>query len=387
MSRHAARSRAVPDAPPPDPAHPPGELARALVRWQRVHGRHDLPWQRTRDPYRVWLSEIMLQQTQVATVLPYYARFLERFPDVAALARAHVDEVLACWSGLGYYRRAHHLHACARAVLERHGGVFPADAHALAQLPGIGRSTAAAIAVFGAGARAAILDGNVKRVLCRVFGVAGDPTRPAVERALWALAERELAREDVESYTQGLMDLGATVCTRARPGCAHCPLAGRCVARCSGRVDELPTPRARRDAPLRHAALLVAFDAGEVLLEKRPDEGIWGGLWSVPQTAFADAPLARDALERWAREQLGDASAPAQVLAPLAHAFTHFRLSATPVVVQVGRATRARLAEAPGRLWLACSELAHAALPRPVKTLLGALGSDLLAAPTAPRGS
>ncbi len=220
-----------------------GGFAARVVAWQRAHGRHDLPWQRTRDPYRIWLSEIMLQQTQVATVVPYYDRFLAAFPDVAALAAAPEDRVLERWSGLGYYRRAHHLHAAAKMVVARHGGAFPRDPSAIAALPGIGRSTAAAIAAFAFGARAAILDGNVKRVLARHRGIGGYPGAPRVERTLWALAESLLPARGIETYTQALMDLGATICTRAAPRCAACPVAAGCVARRSGRAAELPSPR------------------------------------------------------------------------------------------------------------------------------------------------
>src|SRR5687768_14848190 len=216
-------------------------FAARLVAWQREHGRHHLPWQRTRDPYRVWLSEVMLQQTQVATVLPYYERFVASFPDVRALADAPIDRVLQHWSGLGYYRRAHHLHAGAKAIVERHGGAFPRDVAAIAALPGIGRSTAAAIAAFAFGTRAAILDGNVKRVLARHRGSEED---------LWARAEGLLPKRGIEAYTQGLMDLGATLCTRT-PKCETCPVRQSCVARKTGRVAELPAPRARKVLPVR----------------------------------------------------------------------------------------------------------------------------------------
>ncbi|MEI7445678.1 MAG: A/G-specific adenine glycosylase, partial [Burkholderiales bacterium] len=249
----------------------PGALARALVDWQRRAGRHDLPWQRTRDPYRIWVSEIMLQQTQVSTVLGYYERFLADFPEVAALAAAPIDAVLRHWSGLGYYSRARNLHAAARAVVEGHGGVFPTDPVALEALPGIGRSTAAAIAAFSCGTAVPILDGNVKRVLCRVFAVEGFPGDRAVEQRLWAIAGRELPEPGegrVETYTQALMDLGATVCVRARPRCDACPVAGRCEARAQGRVDALPEPRPAKTAGLRVAHWLLLRAGGAVLLER-----------------------------------------------------------------------------------------------------------------------
>ena len=257
-------------------------FARRIVDWQRTHGRHDLPWQRTRDAYRIWVAEIMLQQTQVATVIPYYDRFLAAFPDVSALARADEDAVLAQWSGLGYYRRARHMHAAAREVVDRHRGAFPRDSAMLAALPGIGPSTAAAIAAFASGERGAILDGNVKRVLARHRGIDGDPASPAVESALWALARRLVPREAIGAYTQGMMDLGATLCTRTKPRCGDCPVARDCVARREGRTGELPGKRSRRALPHREVQLVWAERAGDVLLERRPSTGVWGRLWSLP---------------------------------------------------------------------------------------------------------
>lgn len=287
----------IPPAPPViTPLH--SAFAPTLIAWQRKHGRHDLPWQNTRDPYRIWLSEIMLQQTQVSTVVPYYVRFLERYPDVAALAAAPIDDVMALWAGLGYYSRARNLHRCAQAVVERHGGAFPASPEALAELPGIGRSTAAAIASFAFGARATILDGNVKRVLARVFGVEGFPGDKRIENEMWALAEALLpdAAEptDVTAYTQGLMDLGATLCVRGKPECGRCPFAGECVAQRSGRQRELPAARPKKAVPTRRTWMLVLRDGDAVLLQRRPPAGIWGGLWSLPE-ADGDAALARRA--------------------------------------------------------------------------------------------
>ncbi|HEX5675504.1 MAG TPA: A/G-specific adenine glycosylase, partial [Azonexus sp.] len=217
-------------------------FAERLIAWQKIAGRHDLPWQQTRDPYRIWLSEIMLQQTQVGTVIPYFQRFLSRFPTVQALAEAPLESVIEHWAGLGYYARARNLHRCAREIVAVHAGKWPNSASQLSALPGIGRSTAAAIAAFAFGQRAAILDGNVKRVLCRQFAIEGFPGQSAVDRELWALAERLLPAADIESYTQGLMDLGATVCTRSRPRCEICPVSPDCQARLSGRQSALPTP-------------------------------------------------------------------------------------------------------------------------------------------------
>src|SRR5205823_4188557 len=269
----AERTRA---GPAQEPSETVSTLAGRLIRWQARHGRHDLPWQQTRDPYRIWLSEVMLQQTQVATVIPYYERFLARFPDVKSLAGAHLDDVLALWSGLGYYSRARNLRAAARILVESWGGRFPRTREALASLPGVGRSTAAAIAVFAFGEREAILDGNVKRVLARHFAVRGFPGERRVVNRLWKLAESQVPEKDVERYTQALMDLGAGVCTRTRPACASCPLRASCEARSEGKAEAYPRPRPRNPVPLRKTAMLLLLRGGEVLLEKRPPAGLWG---------------------------------------------------------------------------------------------------------------
>jgi A/G-specific adenine glycosylase len=254
------------------------KIASRLVAWQRKHGRHGLPWQHTRDPYRVWLSEIMLQQTQVTAVLDYYQRFLSQFPTVKALAEAPADQVMTQWAGLGYYARARNLHACAKQVMSTWNGKFPPDASGLATLPGIGPSTAAAIAAFCYGERAAILDGNVKRVLARLFAIEGDPTSRPTELQLWSLARdlvptaRACAADPdlMSAYTQGLMDLGATVCTRGRPKCEACPLKKDCLALLQGRCDELPWPRTRKVLPERSTAMLIAHRPGYLLLVQRP---------------------------------------------------------------------------------------------------------------------
>jgi A/G-specific adenine glycosylase len=340
-------------------------FAARVTAWQRTHGRHDLPWQRTRDPYRIWLSEIMLQQTQVAAVIPYYERFLAAYPDVAALARAPIDAVLALWSGLGYYRRAHHLHAAAKAVVAEHGGAFPRDAPTLATLPGVGRSTAAAISALAFGANEAILDGNVKRVLARHRGIAGWPGAPKVEAALWKIATAALPASDVDVYTQGLMDLGATLCTRANPRCDACPVAADCVARRDGRVGELPEARPRKALPQRAIRVLLIERCGEILFEKRPDIGIWGGLWSLPECALADD------VEATVRQRFGAHVEVGAALPPIAHGFTHFSLTLHPQRLSARRwPTRA---EAPGMLWLAPREAHHAALPAPIRKLVRSL--------------
>jgi A/G-specific adenine glycosylase len=308
-------------------------FAEKLVAWQRRAGRHDLPWQGTRDPYRIWLSEVMLQQTQVAAVIPYYERFLKAFPSVDALARADEEEVLRLWSGLGYYARGRNLHAAARQIA-RHG--FPKGAKDIETLPGVGRSTAAAIAVFAFGERAAILDGNAKRVLARVFGV------PSPD---WDLAERHLPPKDVAAYTQALMDLGATLCTR-RPECARCPVQRSCVARRDDRIDELPAPRPRKPLPLRQATWSILKCQDHVLLERRPSPGIWGGLWCFPEGA-----------------------ASGRKLAPIEHGFTHFRLRIQPML----REARRKIPAGPAQRWMSIAEAAAAAVPTPVRRLLSSL--------------
>ncbi|SIP95208.1 A/G-specific DNA-adenine glycosylase [Aromatoleum tolulyticum] len=340
------------------------DFALRLIAWHRGHGRHDLPWQNTRDPYRIWLSEIMLQQTQVDTVIPYYARFLARFPDLARLAAAPVDDVLALWSGLGYYARARNLHRAAQAVVTRHDGEFPRRAAEIAELPGIGRSTAAAIAAFAFGERAAILDGNVKRVLCRVFGIGGFPGERAVEQRLWALAEDLLPQTGIGTYIQAQMDLGATLCTRARPACGRCPMAEMCVALREERVGELPAARPKKAVPQRHARVAAIVADGEVLLERRPPTGIWGGLLALPEIPEQEPDAAR-----WVEMRYGLSAHATRPLAVLNHAFTHFRLEMTPVLVEV--AGRGRVAADDDHRWLALDALADAGLPTPVRRILG----------------
>jgi A/G-specific adenine glycosylase len=334
-------------------------FARRLVRWQVRHGRHNLPWQRTRDPYRIWLSEVMLQQTQVATVVPYYRRFLARFPDVKALANASLDDVLTLWSGLGYYTRARNLHVAARAVVSLHRGRFPRSREAIESLPGLGRSTAAAVAVFAFGEREAILDGNVKRVLARHFAVAGYPGEPRVGKRLWALAEAQLPAKNIEAYTQGLMDLGAGVCTRKRPACGECPLRGTCKAYARGKPEAFPQPRPRKPKPMRRTSMLLLLCNGEVLLEKRPPTGVWGGLWCLPEAEAGSAALTGS-----------------RTLPVLRHEFTHFSLDITPVACFLESASL-RAAE-PGQLWLPVEEAVGAAVPAPVRKLLAGLASGRL---------
>ena len=349
------------------------EFSAAVIRWQKQHGRHQLPWQRTRDAYRIWLSEIMLQQTQVSTVIPYYERFLQRFPDVSALAAAPVEDVMAHWAGLGYYTRARNLHRCAQQVATEFAGRFPSDVEVLASLPGIGRSTAAAISAFAYGTRAAILDGNVKRVFCRVFGVEGFPGTSAVEKQLWERAIALLPAKDIESYTQGLMDLGATLCTRSRPRCDACPLQARCVAKASDRVNELPTRKPKKAVPEKSAIMLVVVHDEEVLLEQRPPMGIWGGLLSLPELErLAPSSTARmsKAMFGKALSEFGEV-ASYSVLPEFTHVFTHYRLNVTPVRIELKRAFL--LAAQSSYQWRPVAALSKAPLPAPVKKLLGGL--------------
>jgi len=344
-----------------------------LVAWQRRHGRHGLPWQGTRDAYRIWLSEIMLQQTQVATVIPYYLRFLERFADVRALAAAPIDEVMAAWAGLGYYSRARNLHRCAQAIVAGHAGAFPSSAAKLEQLPGIGRSTAAAIAVFAFGERSAILDGNVKRVFARHFGVDGTPGAAATERILWDLATAQLPNDDIEPYTQGLMDLGATICLRVRPRCGACPVRSTCIALRDERIAELPTPRPLRTRPLRAATLaLITDSAGAILLERRAPTGIWGGLLSAPEF---DADLSDSALQAAIAKRYGLCGSVEQRLETVRHEFSHYSFLMHPRVVRATGATV--MSEAAGLAWLDAGEVEHAALPAPLRRLLRTLAGQV----------
>ena len=346
-------------------------FATRVVRWQRRHGRHGLPWQGTRDAYRIWLSEVMLQQTQVRTVLAYFERFTARFPTVCDLAAASEEEVLSLWSGLGYYARARNLHRAARLVAERFGGAFPTRFDDLVQLPGVGRSTAGAIAAFAAGERRAILDGNVRRVLARHAGIEGDARSAATLARLWREAEARLPRRCIEAYTQGMMDLGAELCAARNPACASCPVAEDCVARRERRVQELPGRRARAAARRRQVAMLVVLSRGEVLLEKRPSSGIWGALWSLPEAPADGDPMAQ------LRERFGIKDAGITPLAPFEHAFTHFTLEVTPWRIDIRKPPA--IAAEQGTTWLALGEISGAALPSPVKKLLQRLADGKIA--------
>lgn len=337
-------------------------FATRIIEWQKRQGRHDLPWQGGCDPYRVWLSEIMLQQTQVTTVIPYFLRFVARFPTLRDLARASEDDVLALWSGLGYYSRARNLHAAARRVEREFAGHFPDAPETLVTLPGIGRSTAAAIAALAFGKRHAILDGNVKRVLARHGGIDGWPGEKPVEAALWQLAEARLPVTGIEPYTQGMMDLGAGVCTRSRPDCQACPVREDCVARVTARTTTLPTPRPKKALPERTVQMLLLLDDGAVLLEKRPSRGIWGGLWSLPEVDESVDAAAHCA------SSFGVTTHAVRRLEPVTHGFTHFRLQIRPVlIVPVARVDVA------GHHWLPLTQIEGAALAAPVRKIVGSL--------------
>jgi A/G-specific adenine glycosylase len=350
----------------------PSIFARRLLGWFAIYGRHALPWQANPTPYRVWVSEIMLQQTQVATVIPYYARFMARFPDVHALAAASLDEVLHLWTGLGYYARARNLHACAHVLLGQHGGDFPQDLEGVVQLPGIGRSTAGAILAISRGQRHPILDGNVKRVLSRVFGIAGDPAAKGVLTQLWKLSDACTPADDVAAYTQAVMDLGATVCTRARPACTLCPMASDCVAAREGRQKELPGKKQKRARPSREATLLIAKAGNDestaVLLERRPLSGIWGGLWSPPQFESEAEALV------WCSRAFRGVSA-SESLPPIDHAFTHFDLRLIPVVVRCDSAGEIR--DDAHHLWYRLESPPRIGLPQPISQLFERLRQTL----------
>jgi len=339
-------------------------FAARLIVWQRTQGRHDLPWQR-QNAYRIWLSEIMLQQTQVATVIPYYLRFIASFPDIARLAAASEEQVLAHWSGLGYYARGRNLHRAARIMVERHGGEFPRQLADIMALPGVGRSTAAAICALVYHERCAILDGNVKRVLARYCGVEGWPGMRQVEQRLWRHAEALLPQQDIAVYTQALMDLGATVCTRSNPRCAVCPVRADCVALHSERTAELPTARARKKIPERRANFLLLLYGNDILLEKRAPSGIWGGLWCPPQTGA-------DKIEELNYLRANGLVAHERIeLTPFVHVFTHFKLHITPVLLRLS-GKPLQCAE-PGCLWLDAGAALEAAIPAPVRHLLQGL--------------
>jgi A/G-specific adenine glycosylase len=346
-------------------------FAERLLAWFDTSGRKGLPWQQDPSPYRVWVSEVMLQQTQVAAVIPYFERFLKRFPTVGALAEAPLDEVLHQWTGLGYYARARNLQACAKRLVGEFGGAFPASLEAVTALPGIGRSTAGAILAISRGERHPILDGNVKRVMARVYGIGGDPASAAAQKDLWQRAEECTPRVRIADYTQAIMDLGATVCTRTRPACERCPIS-ECIAKRDGTQQQLPGKKPKRLRPARESVLLIAETGAAasraILLERRPEAGIWGGLWSPPQ--FDDESVARAFCARELQEAEELPSLP-----PIDHAFTHFDLRLHPLRVRC--VPNAAVAEGARRLWYRLESPPQVGLPQPIRALFERLRDEL----------
>ena len=352
---------------------PPGSRAsfsRRVLRWFDRHGRKDLPWQTDSTAYRVWVSEIMLQQTQVATVIPYFDRFVRCFPDVCDLADAPLDEVLHLWSGLGYYARARNLHTAARRIRDEFGGKFPREFAAVASLPGIGRSTAGAILSLALGQRRAILDGNVKRVLARFHRIEGWPGQSAVLKRLWACAEALTPAERVAEYNQAMMDLGALVCRRGQPDCRACPLAQDCQAHQAGCETFCPAPRPRRELPVRRVQMLILQnERGEVYLRQRPPAGVWGGLWSFPELDV------RADVAAWSRVELGYAVSVNGTWSRVRHTFSHFHLDIMPVRARVTEHCAPAVLEAPGEVWYNPQQPDHRGLAAPVQRLLGRLNA------------
>lgn len=352
----------------------------AVLDWFSTSGRKDLPWQQNPTPYRVWISEIMLQQTQVQTVIPYYLRFMAQYPDVAALAAASVDQVLHLWTGLGYYARARNLHKAAKQVVQDHGGEFPQDVEALEALPGIGRSTAGAIAALSMHIRAPILDGNVKRVLTRYFAIAGYPESSAVKKQLWTVAESLLPEQNIAAYTQAMMDLGATLCTRSSPACQQCPLANDCQALASDKIAEFPGKKPKKALPVKAVNMfIVRNNSGHVLLEKRPDSGIWGGLYSLPEQPANDADAsAEPGLVAYAETGLAVNPLSLEPLPSIRHSFTHYHLEITPLLVPEWELETANIAVADSDrwLWYPLDHSVEVGLAAPVKKLLTRLNAD-----------
>lgn len=307
---------------------PKTSFAQQVLKWFAHSGRHHLPWQERPDAYRVWISEIMLQQTQVNTVIPYFLTFMAQYPNVGALAKAPQDEVLHLWTGLGYYARARNLHLCAQIIEDEHAGKFPNSVDGLVALPGIGRSTAGAILSLGMGIRAPILDGNVKRVLCRYHAIEGWPDQPSVQKQLWPIAEAATPKADFAAYTQAMMDLGATLCTRSKPACERCPLQRGCQAFATDRVNELPHRKPKKVLPRRSTYMLMCCNTkGEVLLEQRPAAGIWGGLWS-----FKEFETLQD-LDAHCASAFESAVSAREVWPVVKHTFSHYHLDITPVLI------------------------------------------------------
>ncbi len=344
------------------------DFADRLLDWFDSHGRKDLPWQ-VEDPYRVWVSEIMLQQTQVRAVIPYYERFMLRFPDVGALADASLDAVLEHWSGLGYYARARNLHRAAQVIRDDFGGAFPDSFDDVCSLPGIGRSTAGAVLALAFGQRHAILDGNVKRVLARHRAIGGWPGKTAVGKALWAEAEINTPQKRVGDYTQAIMDLGATVCTRSKPRCDLCPVRADCIALAEASIEQYPGRKPRKDRPLRTTTMVLAVSDGAVYLEKRPPTGIWGGLWSLPE-------LENKEVADWCRDRLDATGVDTVSWSTLRHSFSHYDLDIQPVVVHIADASR-KVADSFDATWHRLDHAPPGGIAAPVQKLIESLSSDI----------
>jgi len=319
------------------------DFALRLIAWQKVHGRHALPWQNTQDPYRIWVSEIMLQQTQVTAVIGYYANFMARFPPIASLAAATQEEVLEYWSGLGYYARGRNLHKAAQQIENDFGGDFPQDFETVQTLPGIGRSTAAAIVSF------------------RHFDIEGWPNAPKTNKALWSLAESLVPQDNMIAYTQGLMDLGATTCTRRKPLCTQCPLQESCEAHALNKTDSLPTPKPKKTTPQKYTTMMIIYDGDQVLLQKRPQTGIWAGLWSLPEVSD------QDIASRYAQDSLGLTVEQDEPLEIVKHVFTHYKLDITPQPLAL--TTPATISDDHFK-WMTLENAINAALPTPVRNIL-----------------
>lgn len=354
-------------------------FSQTVIAWQKQFGRHSLPWQKTDHAYHVWLSEIMLQQTQVTAVIPYYQRFLSQFPTVQSLALASSEEVMSLWSGLGYYTRARNLHQCAKIIQEKYQGHFPNDPLLLQELPGIGRSTAAAIAAFSYGTKAAILDGNVKRVFARFYAIEAYPGLKAIENDLWLRAHALLPDIEIQAYTQGLMDLGATVCTRNKPKCDSCPLQFKCLAYAHDKTAQLPVRKPKKIAKEKTATMLAIVHEGKVLLELRPESGIWGGLHSLPELdgmTFIDHQISEISFNELNNRIQQRASHFGEIerveeLPIIMHVFTHFKLHIKPMVIHLKK--QHSMANQGSYVWQALNTIQHAALPAPIKNLLVAL--------------
>lgn len=341
----------------------PTRFADRILSWFDQHGRHDLPWQREPSPYRVWISEIMLQQTQVKTVIPYYERFMAQFPDVHALASAPQDAVLHLWTGLGYYARARNLHKAAKVISEDLAGQFPEDQAGLEALPGIGRSTAGAILSLAYGRRASILDGNVKRVLARYRAVDGWPGKRTVHDALWHIADELTPEQRCADYTQAMMDLGATLCTRSAPRCNECPLTSDCAAHASGRQNDYPGKKPKKTLPVKQTRFLMIRSAGgELLLEKRPGTGIWGGLWCFPENS--DALPADHCVDLTGLAPQGHQDWPV-----FRHTFSHYHLEIEPVLLDL-KTTPGKVMDADRQLWYNVRQPPQIGLAAPVVGLL-----------------